>query len=492
MTDQEVIELYRALLGRDPEDAGTIESFRRYYPSVARGRRAIFNSDEFERHFCAVTGRTPRGRDPAAGSLAHALLARAAGAVPVRETRPAFDVALRAGFQTIFSGWDHDRPRQNFAVAVGEPSGPALDDLAPLGSPHAAVLHVAATFPPVLPLAQTLDDGTSAFRLGADLGAVTRFVQALDRPVDALYLLGPPATPAWVDALRPSLAQHCLIVVGGDRDAFDAAAISASVASAHAGEPVQSWRGLYLHHLGGWLLPVTYEPHSARPEPLQRAAYPSLAVAAIVRNESACVQHMLRSARPVASFFAVLDTGSADDTYALARSALETSGVPFALAQRDHTAFDDDFAAMRNAALSLVPDEIDWVLMLDADEALAPEDAGPLLELIASGTHDAYALPRYNFPNADLHGTMLIYPDRQTRLFRNVRDGSIAYAGVVHETLRGARVGLPPLDASAIGGSRGGPHIHHLVRRFRTPEQEERKQAFYREIAARHAARAGS
>ncbi len=484
MTDQEVIELYRALLGRDPEDAGTIALFRRYYPGVERGRRAIFNSDEFEAYFTSVTGRAPPGRDPASGSLALALLGRAALAMPQQPTPPNLDTAMRAGFKTFFSAWDASRRLPSFAMAVGQPSELALDDLLPLGSPHAAVLQIAPGFPPAVPLAGALDDRTSVFRMDGDLDAIAEFLEKFERPIDALYLLGPPATPAWVDALRRTLAPHCLVVVGRADEAFDAVSVSRSLAAAHAGEPVQHWRGLHLHHFGGWLLPVTYDPPAVLPAPPDRAAYPSLAVAAIVRNEAVCIEHMLRSALPVASFFAVLDTGSTDGTYALAENFLSACGVPFALGQRDHALFRDDFSAMRNAALASVPDSVDWVLMLDADEALAPEDAGPILELIASGTHDAYALPRYNFPGADLQGTMLIYPDRQTRLFRNARDGSIAYGGAVHETLRGVQAGLPPLDASAVGGPRGGPHIHHLVRRFRTPEQEDRKQAFYREIAA--------
>jgi hypothetical protein len=135
----------------------------------------------------------------------------------------------------------------------------------------------------------------------------------------------------------------------------------------------------------------------------------------------------------------------------------------------------------------MVPPGIDWVLMLDADEELAPEDHAALLALIADGRHDAYALPRYNFPGADKSGVMVAYPDRQVRLLRHGKGSRIGYSGVVHETVRGVPTGFPPLDCSAMGGSRGGPHIHHLVRRFRTPEQEERKQAFYREIARRHA-----
>ena len=195
---------------------------------------------------------------------------------------------------------------------------------------------------------------------------------------------------------------------------------------------------------------------------------------------------MLRSARPVASFFAVLDTGSDDGTPDLARNVLSSGAIPFTVAERHAREFDHHFGAMRNAALALVPDWVEWVLMLDADEEMAAEDLVPLLELIASGTHDAYALPRYNFSGADKTGRMLLYPDRQTRLIRHTLDGRIAYSNAVHETVRGVPTGQPDLDQSAVGGRRGGPHIHHLVRRFRTPEEEERKQVFYKDVAKRH------
>ena len=481
VTDEEVIQLYRGLLGRDPDDAATIAAFKRYYPSVERGRRAILSSDEFEAFFGRTTGRTPQTRDHLAAGLALALLARAGSAVPAAATQARPDPAMRDGMRHLFPRAAGPR----FGVVVGETNGIALDDLLPFAHPESAILHCAPGFPPAVPLASFLADGTALFRLGGDALSIADILRRFNRPVDALCLLAPPAGPDWLHAIQPCFGPRTLIVAGGP----DTEAISAAVDTARIAEPRQVWRGLHLHHVGGWLLPVTYTP-PASPEPApDRTAYPALAIAAIVRDEAVCVQNMLRSAQPVASFFAVLDTGSDDDTPALAQSFLAASGVPFAFAQQDHTVFDDDFAAMRNAALAMVPDWTPWVLMLDADEELAAEDLPALLALIGGGSHDAYALPRYNFPGSDKQGTLLSYPDRQVRLLRRTPDGRIGYSGAVHETVRGVAPGQPPLDASAMGGARGGPHIHHLVRRFRTPEQEERKQAFYREIARRREAR---
>jgi len=134
----------------------------------------------------------------------------------------------------------------------------------------------------------------------------------------------------------------------------------------------------------------------------------------------------------------------------------------------------------------MVPRDIDWVLMLDADEELEPEDYPRLFALMQQPGFDAYALPRYNYRGHDKSGEVISYPDRQIRLLRNTPDRRLRYSGAVHETIRDATTGQPPLDASALGGDRGGPHIHHLVRRFRNAEQEERKQQFYRDIAERH------
>ena len=479
MTDDEVRQLYRCLLGREPENADTVAEFKRYYPTVERGRRAMLVSSEFEASFGRVTGRTPQTRDNPAATLALALLARAASAMPAPAARAARDPALQQGMLHVFPRAGGPR----FGVVVGDPSATALEDLLPFAHPEAAILHVAPGFPPAVPLTGALADGTAVFRLGGDAASVAEILRQFARPFDVLCLLGPPAGPDWVAALRPYCAARSLVVAAGP----DADAIGAAIADARLAEPVQLWHGLDLHHVGAWLLPVTYAPPGTEAAEPDLEAYPALAVATIVRDEAVCVENMLRSARPVASFYAVLDTGSSDTTPALAQAFLAGCGVPFAFAQRDHAAFADDFAAMRNAALAMVPDWIEWVLMLDADEELVPEDAPALLELIAGRTHEAYALPRYNFPGSDKRGTMLSYPDRQVRLLRHTPDGRIGYSGAVHETVRGVDAGQPPLDSSAMGGTRGGPHIHHLVRRFRTPEQEERKQAFYREIAGRRA-----
>ena len=89
-----------------------------------------------------------------------------------------------------------------------------------------------------------------------------------------------------------------------------------------------------------------------------------LTVALIVRN---CAPHLaatIASVRAIADEIVVLDTGSTDDTLVIAAQG----GVNI-----HRRAWDDDFAAARNACLDKATG--DWILWLDAGETLASDEA---------------------------------------------------------------------------------------------------------------------
>ncbi len=383
MTDLEVVALYRCLLGRDPEAANTIAAFQSYYATLDQGRRAIFVSSEFRTVFAQMTGRVLDAGEHVAASLALALLQRAGPAATPDDA--AADPVLAAGMRRFFDAAD----KACFAVMVGRAPGMALHALAPFAQAEAAILQANAAFHPTVPAATTLPDRTALFQLGAPPQEVSALLTAMGRPIDALYLLDGTASAQWMDALRGNFAQRTLLVLGPAQDGFDPAALEAEIRGRHHCEPSLSWCGLTLLQVGGWMLPVTYTPPPRVPAAPKRAGYPALAIASIVRDEAVCVRNMLASTQPVASFYAVLDTGSRDATPALAQAFLAECGVPSAYAQHDHTLFDDDFAAMRNAALGMVPDWIAWVLMLDADEELVAEDHTALLALLAQAEERA-------------------------------------------------------------------------------------------------------
>jgi hypothetical protein len=243
LSELDVIELYRCLLGREPEDAATISAFRHYYPTLAHGRRAILASGEFAALFADATGRPPPGHEDAAGRLALALLDRAAAIAQLPPPPPA-DPAIQASLAQFFSP-----AATRLAVAVGHETDLRIDDLIPLGLPECAILHVAPNFPPVLPVSGRLQDGTAIFRLGADAQAVAQLLGRLGRRIDALYLLNRPAGPHWAEALRPHFGARLLLAIGRDAPGFDAGAVSAAVAALVGSELAEVWEGLRLYHL---------------------------------------------------------------------------------------------------------------------------------------------------------------------------------------------------------------------------------------------------
>jgi tetratricopeptide (TPR) repeat protein len=111
-------------------------------------------------------------------------------------------------------------------------------------------------------------------------------------------------------------------------------------------------------------LPLTEQPPAAE--------RPRLSLSMIVRDEAERIEAALASVAGFVDEMVVLDTGSSDDTVAIAeRCGAVVASMPW----------PGDFAPARNRALELVRG--DWVLVLDADERLRPEARAPLLELIA-------------------------------------------------------------------------------------------------------------
>jgi tetratricopeptide (TPR) repeat protein len=89
----------------------------------------------------------------------------------------------------------------------------------------------------------------------------------------------------------------------------------------------------------------------------------------IVKNEAANLARCLSSVCDLVDQLVVLDTGSTDETVAIAESFQ---------AEVHHFAWNNDFSGARNQALQYVKG--DWVLVLDADEVLDAE-VGPTLKL---------------------------------------------------------------------------------------------------------------
>lgn len=129
----------------------------------------------------------------------------------------------------------------------------------------------------------------------------------------------------------------------------------------------------------------------------------------IVRNEADNLPRVLASLQSVVDHLVVVDTGSSDDSVLLARKAG---------ADVSHFPWVDDFSAARNAALERAKG--DWILWIDADEALAPQSVTELKKAIRDPSSLGYLVVRHDFeadsPHADYTQMW------QLRLFRNRPD----------------------------------------------------------------------
>ncbi|MEI6783535.1 MAG: glycosyltransferase, partial [Verrucomicrobiota bacterium] len=139
-----------------------------------------------------------------------------------------------------------------------------------------------------------------------------------------------------------------------------------------------------------------------------------LSVCLIVKNEERFLGQCLASIKGLAHQVVVVDTGSTDRTVEIARE----HG-----AQVHSFAWCDDFSAARNAALEHVTG--DWVLILDADEELPPEQHAALRKLLHNISVISWRLPLQDV-GREAEGCSYV-----PRLFRNAP--GLYYAGRVHE-----------------------------------------------------------
>ena len=137
----------------------------------------------------------------------------------------------------------------------------------------------------------------------------------------------------------------------------------------------------------------------------------------IARNDATRIKSCIESLTAVATEIVVVDTGSTDETANIARSAgARVESFPWC----------DDFAAARNYSLSLAREK--WIVVIDTNEVLAPEQGALLGMLTESMQQLAY---RCRIRNALPDGNEFV--SYVSRLFRN--DPRIRFTGRVHEQI---------------------------------------------------------
>ncbi len=148
----------------------------------------------------------------------------------------------------------------------------------------------------------------------------------------------------------------------------------------------------------------------------------TVAAALLVRNEIRCIDRCMKSLQGAVDEIIVVDCESTDGTAEYVRAFPNAKVVSFA--------WRDDFAAARNAGLPLIAS--DWVIWVDADETLLPEDIANVREV--AGIFDESPVP-----TIVLCGILEQMGDKQAvnyakgRMFSMKR--GLRYWGRVHEQI---------------------------------------------------------
>ncbi len=156
----------------------------------------------------------------------------------------------------------------------------------------------------------------------------------------------------------------------------------------------------------------------------------------IARDEEAYIENAISSVLPVVDEVIVVDTGSKDKTKEIAKK-LGAKVYDFE--------WKDDFSKARNESIRHATGN--WILVLDADEAIAEEDLQKLKKLTFFGDMMGYLFTQRTYTNntglKSYHridestkytkGFSGWVPAKIVRLFR--RDGKIRFKGEVHESV---------------------------------------------------------
>ncbi len=174
----------------------------------------------------------------------------------------------------------------------------------------------------------------------------------------------------------------------------------------------------------------------------------------IAKNEADRIETAIDSVKSLVSEIILVDTGSTDNTMNLAaKKGAQIFQIPWT----------NDFSSARNEAIKHATG--DWILYIDADEVISPQDFEKIKQLTNHQTMMGWILDQRNYTDNTTYYSWQpcdTYPECRakgffispiTRLFRN--DKRIRFINKVHEEIDTA--------ITSIGGSIGLGHIpiHH-------------------------------
>lgn len=201
---------------------------------------------------------------------------------------------------------------------------------------------------------------------------------------------------------------------------------------------------------------------------------PTLSLCMIVKNEEAWLRSCLQSVQGLVDEIVIVDTGSTDSTLEIAKSL----GARVIMHE-----WKNDFSEARN--FSLAQAQCDWILVLDADEALAREDHDKIRQLIQHPQKPMVSLIQTNYcsdsstlgwvPNHLSSPEAKGYPGYMdsplVRLFP--RNSQIKFQGEIHEHVIHEEKDYPHIKVDI--------RIHHYGK-YSSPDSQKKKDELYLKI----------
>ncbi|MBF0492090.1 MAG: tetratricopeptide repeat protein [Deltaproteobacteria bacterium] len=198
---------------------------------------------------------------------------------------------------------------------------------------------------------------------------------------------------------------------------------------------------------------------------------PTLALCMIVKNEEAWLRACLQSVQGLVDEMVIVDTGSSDATVEIAKS--------FGARMISHV-WKNDFSEARN--VSLAHASSDWILVLDADEAISRQDHDPIRQLLLHPQKPIITLIQTSYcldsntcgwrPNQLQVPEAKGYPGYMdsslARLFP--RDPQIRFQGEIHEHARHEKQEYPQINVPL--------RIHHYGK-YNSQEVLRKKDELY-------------
>lgn len=180
----------------------------------------------------------------------------------------------------------------------------------------------------------------------------------------------------------------------------------------------------------------------------------NISIVTITKNSEGKIGDVVRNALEIGSEAVVVDTGSTDNTIAVA----ENAGANVV-----HFSGEFDYSTPRNLGTNAASG--DWVLHLDDDEWLDPRLRHRLHEMVATTEGDVFCIHQCDFIDGEFTG-------KYQPLGRLLRRGAAMHKGLVHEDIYPITdFGVPNLHV-----------VHHTDSRVRGDEfNSSRKQLATRE-----------